>query len=165
MVKSAMGDVSAKSGAKNNTDPFGEEYLIFTIEEKYYALPSKMVGEVAVLEKIFPMPLSPAYARGLINRYSISYALIDLGFFFNNEISNTEKVIVLKDEIDKLAFLIDDVVDIVIVQPEDILKLEHDEDTLTVSINAFFVWKENHVLYIDTDELINKIKWDFDQDI
>jgi purine-binding chemotaxis protein CheW len=142
-----------------------EEHLIFSIRDKYYALPSRMVNEVAVLEKIFPMPLSPAYARGLINRYSIPYALIDLGFFFNNEISNTEKVIVLKDEIDKLAFLIDDVIDIVDVQPENILKIEDDESTSTVSINAFFEWKENHVLYIEAEELINKIKRDFDQDV
>jgi len=142
-----------------------EKYLIFSIRDKQYALPSMMINEVAVLEKAFPMPLVPAYVRGIINRYSIPYALIDIGFILYNELSNAQKVIVLKEEIDKIAFLIDDVTDIADILPENILKIEHEENTFAASINAFFEWKESHVFCIDTADLISKIKLDFDREL
>jgi len=123
-----------------------------------------MINEVAVLEKIFPMPLVPAYVRGIINRYSIPYALIDICFILYSEISTAQKVIVLKEEIDKIAFLIDDVTDIADILPEDILKIEHEENTFAASINAYFEWKGSQVFCIDTEDLINKIKQDFDRE-
>ncbi|MCL2442870.1 MAG: chemotaxis protein CheW [Treponema sp.] len=142
-----------------------EKYLIFSIKDKQYALPSMMINEVTVLEKVFPMPLVPAYVRGIINRYSIPYALIDIGFILYNELSNAQKVVVLKEEIDKIAFLIDDVTDIADIMPENILKIEHEENTFAASINAFFELNGNHVFCIDTEDLINKIKQDFDREL
>jgi purine-binding chemotaxis protein CheW len=141
-----------------------EKYLIFSIRDKHYALPSVMINEVAVLEKVFPMPLVPAYVRGIINRYSIPYALIDIGYILYNELSNAQKVIVLKEEIDKIAFLIDDVTDIADILPDNILKIEHEEKTFAASINAYFEWKGSHIFCIDTEDLIGKIRQDFDQE-
>ncbi|MCL2765735.1 MAG: chemotaxis protein CheW [Treponema sp.] len=145
--------------------PSEDKHLIFSIRDKYYALPFKVVSEVASLEKISPMPLTPNYVRGIVNRYSIPYALIDIGFILHNEVSNIEKAIVLKEEIDKLVFLIDDVTDIADILPENIHKIEHEENTIATSVNAFFNWNGNHVFCIDTEELIHKIKQDFDQEI
>jgi len=143
-----------------------EKYLIFSIKDKQYALPSMMINEVTVLEKAFPMPLVPAYVRGIINRYSIPYALIDISFILYNETSDAQKVVVLKEEIDKIAFLIDDVTDIADILPDNILKIEHEENSsFAASINAFFEWKDSHVFCIDTEDLINKIKQDFDRKI
>jgi len=141
-----------------------EKYLIFSIRDKQYALPSAAINEVAVLEKAFPMPLVPAYVRGIINRYSIPYALIDIEYILYNELSNAQKVIVLKEEIDKIAFLIDDVTDIADISPENILKIEHEENTFAASINAYFELNGNHVFCIDTEDLINKINQDFGQE-
>ena len=142
-----------------------EKYLIFSIKDKQYALPSMMINEVAVLERVFPMPLVPAYVQGIINRYSIPYALIDIPYILYNEVSNAQKVVVLKEEIDKIAFLIDDVTDIADILPENILKIEHEDNSFAASINAFFEWKENHVFCIDTKDLIGKIKQDFDREL
>ena len=138
-----------------------EKYLIFSIRDKLYALPSVTINEVAVLEKAFPMPLVPAYVRGIINRYSIPYALIDICYILYNELSDAQKVIVLKEEIDKIAFLIDDVTDIADISPENILKIEHEENTFAASINAYFELNGNHVFCIDIEDLINKINQDF----
>jgi len=138
-----------------------QKFLIFTIKDERYALPSGIIGEVAVLEKVFPLPLVPDYVRGIINRYSIPYALVDISLFLKKDVSDAAKVIVLKEEIEKIAFLIDDVIDIADLNSSMLMKAD-DFDT---SINACFEWKKNNVLCLDTEELIGRIKKDFDQDV
>lgn len=140
-----------------------EKYLIFAIKDKRYALPSKTIGEVAVLEKVFPLPLVPEYVRGIINRYSVPYALIDIGLLLFKDTSNAQKVIVLKENVDKLALLIDDVADIADLPPEKLMKTESEEAGISGPVNAFFEWKGSHVLCLDIGELITRIKQDFEQ--
>jgi len=145
--------------AQNND----EKYLIFAVRDKRYAVPSKIISEVAVLEKVFPLPLVPAYVRGIINRYSVPHALIDIGSLLFKDLSEAKKVIVLKEEVDKLALLIDDVTDIADLPPDKLIKTEPDEETISGSVSAFFEWKGSHVFCLDTAELINRIKQDFEQ--
>jgi len=135
-----------------------EKYLIFTIKEKRYALPSKLISEVAVLEKVFPLPLVPDYVCGIINRYSVPYALIDVSFLLFKDSSTARKVIVLKEEVDKLAFLIDDVTDIADLPQNKLFKIEEEEVN---AINAFFEWKDSQVFCLEIEELIKTIKGDF----
>jgi len=144
---------------ENTTD----EYLIFTVREKRYALPPGVIGEVAALEKVFPLPLVPDYVLGIINRYSVPYALVDLGFLLFNDISTAGKMIVLKEEVDKLALLIDDVVDIANLPPQDLMKIEQEESSPAGLTSAFFEWKGNPVFFLETGELISRIKQDFEQ--
>ena len=143
--------------------PLYEKYLIFTIREKRYALPSKIIGEVAALEKVFPLPLVPDYVRGIINRYSVPYALIDIGFLLQSGASDARKVIVLKEELDKLALLIDDVTDIADLPPGRLMKIETEEPALLGSANAFFEWKDYQVFCLEPRELIGRIKEDFER--
>jgi purine-binding chemotaxis protein CheW len=145
-----------------------EKYLIFTVRDKRYALPSKIISEVAALEKAFPLPLVPNYVRGLINRYSVPYALIDISFLLHKDSLNTrnlktEKVIVLKEEVDKLAFLIDDVTDIADLPSEQLMKIEQEENSVAGMVSAFFEWKDDSVFCLDTGEIISRIKQDFGQ--
>ena len=139
-----------------------EKYLIFTVQDKRYALPSVIISEVAVLEKVFPLPLVPPYIKGIINRYSVPYALVDISLLFLDDESQAKKVIVLKEEIDKLALLIDDVSDIADLYAEQLIKTDASETEIAASVNAFFEWKGNQVFCIDTDELLNRIKKDFE---
>ena len=141
-----------------------EKYLIFTIREKQYALPSKIISEVAALEKVFPLPLVPAYVRGIINRYSVPFALIDICFLLFKDFSSARKVIVLKEEVDRLAFLIDDITDIADLSPDQLMKIEQEENALTGSISAFFEWKGNQVFCFETTEILGRIKSDFEQE-
>ena len=164
-----------------------EKYLIFTVREKQYALPSKIISEVAALERVFPLPLVPDYVRGLINRYSVPYALIDICFLLFSEKTETvnapageraaepyarpraenllRKVIVLKEEVDRLAFLIDDVTDIADLPPDQLMKIEQEETAVAGLISAFFEWKNNQVFCLETAEIINRIKKDFERDV
>jgi len=140
-----------------------EKYLIFSVKEKKYALPSRVISEVAALEKVFPLPLLPDYAPGIINRYSVPYALIDISFFLSKDSSDAKKVIVLKEEIDKIALLIDDVTDIVDVPAGDLTAIETGEAAFDSPVSASFEWKGIPVFCLDTGELISRIKQDFQQ--
>ena len=140
-----------------------EKYLVFTVKEKQYALPSKIISEVTALEKVFPLPLVPDYVRGIINRYSIPYALIDICFLLSKDTSNAKKVIVLKEEIDKLELLIDDVTDIVDLPDDKLIEIEAGETAFSGQVSAFFEWKGNSVFCLEAKELISRIKQDFEQ--
>jgi len=156
---------SARETSPQETDAKPQKFLIFTIKDVRYALPSGIIGEVAVLEKVFPLPLVPDYVRGMINRYSIPYALVDISLFLKKDTSDAGKVIVLKEEIEKIAFLIDDVVDIADLESSKLMKIEHEADDFDSAINACFECKDNNVLCLDTDEFIGKIKKDFDREV
>ena len=140
------------------------QYLVFTVREKQYALPSNIISEVAALEKVFPLPLAPDYVRGIINRYSVPYALIDIRFIIFAETSSAGKVIVLKEDAEKLAFLIDDVTDIADVEPAKLMKIEQEENAPAASVGAFFEWKGVQVFCLDPEEIIRRIKQDFERD-
>jgi purine-binding chemotaxis protein CheW len=123
-----------------------------------------MINEVAVYDKAYPLPLLPDYVKGIINRYSVPYALIDLGLFMIKTASTLSKVMVLKESVDKVAFMIDDVVDIVDVPVEQILKVEQgiENQDATMVIEASFEWHETDVFILSICEIISRIKKDFE---
>jgi purine-binding chemotaxis protein CheW len=147
----------------------GEKYLVFSIQDTYYALPSRLIGEVAALETVFPLPLMPPYVRGIINRYFVPYALIDIGSLLLETGAEASKIIVLKEEVDKLAFLIDDVTDMADIAPADLVSVEQEsaetsrEPAAAALIGASFEWKGARVLCLDLGELIRRIKSEFDE--
>jgi purine-binding chemotaxis protein CheW len=163
---------------ESDGSPNTEKYLIFTIQDKRYALPSKLINEVAAFEKVFPLPLLPDYVRGIINRYSVPYALIDIGFLLLKNPSGggfSSKVIVLKEEVDKLAFLIDDVSDIADIFPNDLIMVEQAADATDAAeggvagfassglITASFDWKGSRIFCLGIEELIMRIKKEFER--
>jgi purine-binding chemotaxis protein CheW len=141
-----------------------EKYLIFTILGKHYTFPSRFISEVAVFEKVYPLPLLPAYVRGIINRYSVPYALIDIGLLIRETPTPEAKVVVLKEAVDKLAFLIDDVVDIIDIPVSGLLKFEPgaDRDDGADIIESSFEWHDTHVFVLGIRQIINRIQIDFE---
>jgi purine-binding chemotaxis protein CheW len=139
--------------------PAGEKYLIFTILGETYALPSKFIGEIALLDAIYPLPLMPPYVPGIINRYSSPYALIDVGLLLNKSATPRTKVVVFKEQIDKAAILIDDVIDIADAQPQDLLRIEQDSGAAGVSsiITASLQWNGTNVFVLDIRQILSRI--------
>jgi purine-binding chemotaxis protein CheW len=122
--------------------------------------------------------LLPEYVWGIINRYSVPYALIDIGFLLvKNQAGggvpstpNTAKLIVLKEEVDKLAFLIDDVTDIADILPADLVTVEQAAEASegvaafasSGLISASFEWKGSRIFCLEITELIAQIKKEFE---
>jgi purine-binding chemotaxis protein CheW len=143
--------------------PAGEKYLIFTILDEMYALPSGLIGEIALLDTVYPLPLMPPYVPGIINRYSVPYALLDIGLLLRKTATPRAKVVVLKEQIDKAAFLIDDVIDIVDVQEADLLQIEQEvgSNDITSVVTASLQWNGTNIFVLDIRQILNRVVNDF----
>jgi purine-binding chemotaxis protein CheW len=137
----------------------GEKFLVFSILGKLYGFPSRLIGEIALFDKVFPLPLMPSYVLGVVNRYSAPYALFDIGLLFQKTPSPRNKVIILKEEIDRIAFLIDDVAGIADIQNNDLFTVERNADStdLTDIICASFKWEEGDVFVIDANRIMSRV--------
>jgi purine-binding chemotaxis protein CheW len=141
-----------------------EKYLIFTILGKFYTFPSRFISEVTAFDQVYPLPLLPEYVRGIINRYSVPFALIDIGLLIRETATPESKVVVLKETVDKLAFLIDDVVDIIDIPVSSLLQVAQgtEQGDVTDIIESSFEWHDTHVFVLGIRQIINRVKADFE---
>ena len=133
-----------------------EKYLIFSILGRQYAFESRLIGEIALFDAVYPLPLMPAYVLGVINRYSIPYALFDIGLLLFKTPSPRGKVLVLKDSIDRIAFLIDDVTGIADIPQGELLDTERSTETndLNEAVSASFNWNGDDVFVLDIRRIL-----------
>jgi purine-binding chemotaxis protein CheW len=136
-----------------------EKFLIFSILGKLYCFPSGQIGEIALFDIVYPLPLMPSYILGMINRYSVPYALFDLNLLFQNTESPHKKIVIMKEEIDRVAFLIDDVTGITDIHSGDIFTIEKSPDSgeLTNVITSSFKWNNEDVFVLDINRIINRV--------
>jgi len=155
----------------DHTETHFEKFLIFSILEKLYCFPSRFIGEIALFDTVYPLPLLPSYILGVVNRYSVPYALFDIGLLFfkkpvftetknsktNNKARN--KLLIFKEEIDKIAVLIDDVTGIVDIPQENIFPIERSAEAndITEAISAFFKWNDEDVFVIDIHRILTQV--------
>jgi purine-binding chemotaxis protein CheW len=146
-------------GTNGAETPAGEKFLIFTILGRHYALPSRLIGEIALFDAVYPLPLLPEYVPGVINRYSTPYALIDIGLFLRKTATPRAKVLVLKEQVDKAAILIDDVADIVDIPSAELLQVEQevDADDISSVVISSFLWNESNVFVLDIRKILDRI--------
>jgi len=149
-------DLGTEPGSTENVNT--EKHLIFSILGRLYTFPSRFISEIAVFDAVYPLPLMPAYVTGMINRYSIPYALFDIGLLLFKTPCPRNKVLVLKDNIDRIAFLIDDVAGIADITPEMLLSVDRsmESEDLMEAISAMFNWNGNDVLVLDIKRIITR---------
>jgi len=137
-----------------------EKFMIFSVLGKLYSFPSRLIGEIALFDTVYPLPLMPSYVLGVVNRYSVPYALFDIGLLLHDKHCPRNKVIVFKDKIDHIAFLIDDVISIEDIQPENMLIPENNSDSVDLPdvISSSFNWNNNLVSVLDYNHIINRQK-------
>ena len=98
-----MSEMAETTGEMAVEEENGEKHLIFSILDKFYSLPSQLIGEIALFDTVYPLPLMPDYVPGVINRYSVPYALFDIALLLFKTPGKRNKVLVLKDDIDRIA--------------------------------------------------------------
>jgi purine-binding chemotaxis protein CheW len=132
-----------------------EKYLIFSIFNRQYAFPAKDIGEVANCEPLYPLPLLPSYVLGVINRYSIPYALFDVGFLLSNVPGPRNEALVIKDDINRVAFSIENVSGIADITPDKLTKIGTGTGSeLSSAVCAEFKWKDTDVYVLDIGRLL-----------
>jgi len=146
--------MSETAEIQNNANE--EKFLIFSISDRHYAFPADVVGEVANCDPVFPLPLLPSYVLGFISRYSIPYALLDVGFLLTNVSGPRNEALVIKDDIDNVAFSIDKVSGIASITPDKLNRLEAGSrpDETTGTVYASFKWNESDVFVIDIQRIL-----------
>jgi purine-binding chemotaxis protein CheW len=149
-------DGAVAEAAENAAD---EKYLIFSILGKYYTVPSRSIGEIALFDTVYPLPLMPDYVLGIVNRYSVPYALFDVGLLLMQNPTPRGKMLVFKDEVDRVAFLIDDVTDIADVARGKLLTVERSADSsdLAELVTASFKWNGSDVFVLDIQRLLSRV--------
>ena len=143
-----------------------ETYLIFSVLERRYSIPSKYIDEISLFDTVYPLPLMPPYILGIINRYSVPYALFDINLLLHENreppvsFSQKKKALVLKDEIDRIAFLIDDVISIADITKDIVFNIEKNTESndLSQAIVAFFKLDSNDIFVLDIQKIMDIIK-------
>jgi len=136
-----------------------EKYLIFPIFGRQYAFPAQIIGEVAKCDPLYPLPLLPSYVLGFINRYSIPHALFDTGFLLSEKPGPRNEALVIKGDIDRVAFSIDTVAGIASIGPDKLISLETGSEPheLTSAVYASFKWNGGDVLVLDVRRVLARI--------
>ena len=133
-----------------------EKYLIFSIFNRQYAFPAQDIGEVANCELLYPLPLLPSYVLGVINRYSIPYALFDIGFLLANVPGPRDEALIIKNDIDRVAFSIENVSGIADITPDKLFKIGTGSESVELNnaVCASFNWNGTDVYVLDIQRLL-----------
>jgi purine-binding chemotaxis protein CheW len=138
----------------------GEKYLVFSVFDRQYAFPAQIIGEVAKCDPVYPLPLLPSYVLGVINRYSVPFALLDIGFLLSNAPGPRNEALVIKSDIDRVAFSIDNVSGIASVAPDKLINIEtgSGQNQLTGAVFASFKWNGGDVFVLDIRRVLALVK-------
>jgi purine-binding chemotaxis protein CheW len=136
-----------------------EKYLIFPIFGRQYAFPAEIIGEVANCNPFYPLPLLPSYVLGVIDRYSIPHALLDTGFLLFEKPGPHNEALVIKGDIDHVAFSIDNVSGIASIGPDKLISLTTGSGPheLTSAVYASFKWSGDDVYVLDVRRILARI--------
>jgi purine-binding chemotaxis protein CheW len=137
----------------------GEKYLIFSIFGRQYAFPAQIIGEVASCEPLYPLPLLPSYVLGVINRYSIPYALFDTGLLLSQKPGPRNEALVIVADIDRVAFSIERVTGIADIGPDKLHNVGTGTGTgvLSSAVYTSFKWNNDDVYVIDVRRLLARV--------
>ncbi|AEB30670.1 response regulator receiver modulated CheW protein [Carnobacterium sp. 17-4] len=112
--------------------------IIFTLNENYYAFSSENVEEITNKMPWTPVPQSPSWVQGLVNLRGNVITLIN----FYKLLSPTDEtkelwynnIIIVKNDEEKIAFMVDDVAWVLDIEPSAIQQLDNKTDELVSSV-------------------------------
>lgn len=123
-------------------------WLIFTIGNKLYALPTEQVKEILRDAQVFPLPFVPSYLKGVVNRYGDPYAVIDPAVIIGEPEQKSSIFIVLNNETHS-CLQITDVKDFYTTKESEIVPFaqsemtDYFEGTITFDYEPVLILKAN----------------------
>ncbi|GHS86982.1 hypothetical protein FACS189487_02260 [Campylobacterota bacterium] len=145
-----------------------DRFLIFSVGGSLFAFSSGLIGEVVSCERVYKMPLCPDYMLGLINRFGVPYALIDTAKLLAITSQNSRKAVVLKESVERVAFAIDDVIDIAEAVENSLMKVDKsgaDESQMARFVSRQFSYNEQMVFELDVKLLLSNFENDVSLEI
>lgn len=125
-------------------------YVVFSLADQQYALSIDCITEVALPEKVTPLPGSEPYVKGVMNLRGKVIPLIDLAEKLSFQTrSKKEKVIVAEISGKVVGFLVDDVLSI-----EELGSVEALEQESFIEGIARDRGKEDIIIVLKPEELL-----------
>jgi chemotaxis signal transduction protein len=145
--------------AEMSDSAISEKYLIFCVSDRQYAFPAQVIGEVANCDPFFPLPLLPPYVLGVIDRYSVPYALFDISLLLTNIPGPRKEALVINKDIDQVAFSIENVSGIADITPDKLIKIgtRSGPIELNSAVYASFKWNGEDVYILNIRQLLARV--------
>lgn len=141
--------------------PAGEKYVVFILDEEFYAVRANIVVEVLNPLPVTPLPNVPEWFCGVINLRGDIVSVVDLRKFWrkNSDLPAKTKLIVLRSEKtdSSTAFLVDRLSEIVSLAPRDIKFSAADYENSFPTLFGKASSKANSLLLIDTEKLLSSL--------
>lgn len=127
-------------------------WLVFTMNEAFYALPTSFVKEILRDSEVFPIPFVPSFINGVLNRYGDPYAVIDPALLLGKKKQETSLFIVINDE-SRSCLRITDVIEFHSTNESDVRKFTEAEQYLDGSIE----YNGNEVFIVNAQAILDKV--------
>lgn len=137
------------------------KFVLCKIEDKLFAFPSRLVQEVVIDHEIYYLPFAPFYIRGLINRHGFPYSVVDLKAIFEKNFLTANKFLILKNNKDRLSFLISEILQIVNIDKSKIKKITLKNDSRDYFEHTI-LYNDVEVPVLDVKRIIKKIENDIE---
>lgn len=132
--------------------------IIFLIDEKSYAFDSDEVKEVVIVSDLYFIPFVPPYIAGLINRHGEPHTVLDLKVILENEKLSASKVLIMNHGDDQIAFLITDILKIVLIPEGDVAAVPSSEGSSL--FRGSFTFEGSEVFIINAQDVYDRLQQD-----
>jgi purine-binding chemotaxis protein CheW len=147
--------------------PAGEKYVVFVLDEEFYAVRAEIVVEVLSPLPVTPLPNVPEWLCGVTNLRGDIVSVVDLRKFWrkNSEAPAKNKFVVLRSEKTEtaIAFLVDRFSEIVSLAPQDIKFSAADYENSFPTLFGKAAGKTGDLLLIDTEKLLASLNFSENQ--
>lgn len=135
------------------------KFLIFSLQDSRYALNLAHIAEVGDPPEMWPIPLAPAYYHGAMNFHGDIVAAMNLSSFLGLSGQNKPgKVIILRQELASLAFLVDSIIRIV---SETEVSFSAAPDTMLSS--SCLTYPDGTAIQLDLEMLVRRTELDMQE--
>lgn len=131
--------------------------MVFQIGDQLFGYKTKYISETVNIDKVYPVPKSKHYLKGLFNLRNSVVGIIDMGeLLWDKKIESDVVVVIDKDNI-QAGMLIDDVKGVANVKESEIKSIDEIslEDINRDYLDSFFEYKNDIVLMINIDKIIS----------
>lgn len=120
------------------------QVIVFTLEEKYYAINTDRVDEITTNTKSTKVPNSQEWIEGLLNLRGNVVSLINLFKLLHHEDDLCYNIIIINHEEEKLGLTVKNIVGVIDIENRDIEKVN---DKVVDGIIGV-VKREDHIINI-----------------
>lgn len=114
------------------------QMILFTMNQQYYLISAESVEEVIDTVTITKVPLAPRWIEGLINLRGTVMTVIGLAELIGIERPEKNRnILIMKNEEEKKGLLIEEVIEVVDIEPSAIQLPSSDEQDYYTGVIAF----------------------------